>query len=298
MSANSPSPETSPSTLAENRVGEKETTIAAETTPSLLALSRAEQERAKGWFLRSRLAHFLTLLLTLPALFLDGRWAYFLALSAVVSEVVAWTYRILADRRHSLAEEGRRRALLADGLGRSTDELAIRDLRLRFSRRAELTAPNFEDPHYYSSDEAPGPARLRAEMQESAFWSHNLYEAAAKSAGIGAGVLLVLVVVALLVVIGTNSATASVSVARIGALFLSFLVFSDVATQALAWFDAAGKSNDVYLRLQVEDLEDEATALAVFGDYCVATATTPPIPTLFYKHRHDRIERAWWAARS
>jgi hypothetical protein len=272
--------------------------VVAGTTPSLLALSRAEQERAKGWFVRSRLAHVLTLALTLPALFLDGKWAYFLALGAVASEVVAWTYRILADRRHSLAEEGRRRALLAEGLGTATDELALRDLRLRFSKKAEQTAPAFEDENYYASNEPPGPARLRAAMQESAFWSRHLYGAAAKAAGFGAGVLLVLVVVALLVVIGTNSASASVAVARIGALFLSFLVFSDIATQALAWFDAAAKSNDVYLRLQAEDLSDEAAAMAVFGDYSVATATTPPIPTFLYKRRHDHIERAWQTATS
>jgi hypothetical protein len=244
---------------------------------------------------RSRLAHLLTLLLTLPALFLDGKWAYFLALAAVLSEVIAWTYRIRADRRHSLAEEGRRRALLADGLGTSTDELALRDLVVNFSKRAKETAPAHEDSRYYASNAPPGQARLRAAMQESAFWSRNLYGAAAKAAGLVSGVLFVLVVVALLIVIGTNSASASVAVARIGVLFLSFLVFSDFATQALAWADAAAKSNAVYLRLQAEDLEDVAAALAVFGDYSVATATTPPIPTVLYNRRREYIEAAWRA---
>ena len=201
----------------------------------------------------------------------------------------------LADRRHSLAEEGRRRALLADGLGTSTDELALRDLRVKFSKGAEQTAPAHEDASYYASDATPGPARLRAAMQESAFWSRHLYGAAAKAAGLVSGILLVLVLVALLIVIGTNSANATVAVARIGVLFLSFLVFSDFATQALSWFEAAAKSNDVYLRLQAEDLEGVAAALAVFGDYSVATATTPPIPTVLYKQRHDHIEKAWRA---
>ena len=35
--------------------------------------------------------------------------------------------------------------------------------------------------------------------------------------------------------------------------------------------------------------------LAVFGDYSVATATTPPIPTVLYRQRHDHIEKAWRA---
>jgi len=266
-------------------------------TPSLLALSRAEQECAKSWFVRSRLAHVLTLALTLPTLFVEGEWTYFLVLAAVTSEVVAWSYRIFADRRHSLAEEGRRRALLEDGLGTSTDQLALRDLRLQFSKKAEKMAPAYENAHYYSSEEPAGPARLRAAMRESAFWSGHLYGAAANAAGIVAGVLLVLVLAALLAVIGTNSASASVAVARIGALFLSFLVFSDIATQALAWSDAATKSKDVYLRLQAEDLRDQSAALAVFSDYSVATATTPPIPTFLYQRHYEHIERAWHVAR-
>jgi hypothetical protein len=52
-------------------------------------------------------------------------------------------------------------------------------------------------------------------------------------------------------------------------------VFSDFATQALSWFEAAAKENDVYVRLQAEDLEDVAAALAVFGDYSVATELAP-----------------------
>jgi hypothetical protein len=54
-------------------------------------------------------------------------------------------------------------------------------------------------------------------------------------------------VIAFFIVIGTNSASASVAVARIGAVFLSFLVFSDIASQALAWLNAEQKSNDVHL---------------------------------------------------
>jgi hypothetical protein len=46
-----------------------------------------------------------------------------------------------------------------------------------------------------------------------------------------------------------------------------------------------------------ENLDDEGAALAVFGDYCVATAITPPIPTLLYRLNHDRVETAWRSVR-
>jgi hypothetical protein len=33
--------------------------------------------------------------------------------------------------------------------------------------------------------------------------------------------------------------------------------------------------------------------LSVFGDYCVATATKPPIPTFIYQRNKGRVETAW-----
>lgn len=267
-------------------------------TPSLLALSRAEQEVSKSRFLISRLTHAATLAVTIATLFVDGKLVYFLALAALATEAVAWLFRVLGDRKHSLAEEGRRRALLADALAKPADALAIRDLRARHSRRARAIAHKFEDPNYYATQAEAGSARFRAELQESAFWSRELYSVSANIAYITAGVVLLLVVGALFIAAGTESSDASLIVARVGVVFLSFLVFSDVLTQALAWTDASRKSDAVYRRLEREALDDEGVALAVFGDYCVATATTPPIPSSLYLANRERIESAWRAADS
>jgi ABC-type multidrug transport system fused ATPase/permease subunit len=259
---------------------------------SLLALSRAEQEVAKRAFTASRLAHVGTLAVSLTTLFATGTLAYYLALGALLTEVGAWILRFRGDRRHWLAEQGRRRALLADALGTATERLALRDLRASFSRRAERLASDWEDSNYYAADEDPGLARLSSEMQESAFWSRRLYRLAWHLSLVMAVALLVLVIVALFIVIGAGSSNASLQVARVGVIFLSFLVFSDLLTQAIAWWDASQKSEEVYRRLDTE-LGEMATALAVFGDYCVATATTPPIPTMLYRFEGPRIEKAW-----
>jgi hypothetical protein len=259
---------------------------------SLLALSRAEQEVAKGAFTASRLAHIGTLGATLATLFTEGTLAYYLALAGLLTEVCAWILRFRGDQRHWLAEEGRRRALLADALGKPTERLALRDLRASFSRRAERLAPDWEDANYYAAGDDPGLARLSSEMQESAFWSRRLYALAWQLSLVMALALLALVIVALLIVIGAGSSNASLQVARVGVIFLSFLVFSDLLTQAIAWWDASQKSEEVYRRLD-SGLSETATALAVFGDYSVATARTPPIPTVVYRLESPRIERAW-----
>ena len=61
------------------------------------------------------------------------------------------------------------------------------DLRARFSRRAKAIAHKFEGPNYYATRAQSGSARLRAELQESAFWSRELYGASATIAYVVAG---------------------------------------------------------------------------------------------------------------
>jgi hypothetical protein len=259
---------------------------------SLLALSRSEQEVAKRAFTASRFAHLGTLAITLGTLFASSTLAYYLALAALLTEVGAWGFRFRGDRRHGIAEEGRRRSLLADALDEHPERLALRSLLTSFSRRAERLAPGWEDPNYYAASDDPGLVRLCAEMQESAFWSRRLYRLAWQISLALAGVLLLLVIVALLIVVGAGSSSASLQVARVGVIFLSFLVFSDLLTQAIAWRDASQKSDEVYWRSDIA-LDDFAMVLAVFGDYSVATAATPPIPTVLYRFESPRIEKAW-----
>jgi hypothetical protein len=90
-------------------------------------------------------------------------------------------------------------------------------------------------------------------------------------------------------VIGAGSSDASLQVARVGVLFLSFVVFSG----ALAWREASERSHDVYCRLE-RGLDQHAGARS-FRGLQRRRATTPPIPTLLYRIEKPRFERAWRA---
>jgi hypothetical protein len=261
---------------------------------SLLGLSRAEQEGAKRLFTLSRAAHGVTLAAALATQFVDGKPAYALALVALATEAAAWLMRLAGERQHVLAEQARRRAMLADALDRGLEAFALRDLGPHFSKRARRDAPALEDPDYYASDAPIGLERLSEQVRESAFWSRCLYSSAAKLALAIAALLIGLVLVALLAAAGSGGTTELV-VARIGVVFLSFLVFSDVLTHALGWLDAASKSDEVYLVLATP-LGNAAQAIAIFGDYSVATAGAAPIPTWLYHRRRGDIEQAWHAA--
>lgn len=259
---------------------------------SVLALGRAEHKVAKVWFFRSRLAHVATLVLSVLTLFVGEPIGYCLAVGALLTEVVAFAARFYGDSRHAVAEDAGRAALLVDAV--AIDEaVALRELRTQFSKRADALAPQFKDPDYYDSDAPLGVERLRDNLRESAFWSSDLYGTAARWTLYPAAGLVAIIVILFFVVAGVGAETTTLLVARLGVVFLSFLVFSDLLVQATAWRGAAARADRTYRRLTAASFNDLGEMLEVFAEYAVATAATPPIPDFVHRHRQDRIRRAW-----
>lgn len=260
---------------------------------SLLALSRAETEEAKRFFQLRLYAHAATLVLGVPAIFVSGAAAYVLALAALISEAVAWTLRRLGSQRQEQGEKGRRRALLMQAYGDTQEPLDVTDLRHGFSDRAERAAPDHEDLSYWSTTAPVGPKRLVGQLQESAFYSKHLYCAAAKDATKVSVALGVVAVALLFAAVLVGSGEVRLAVARTVVVFLAFLITVDGVTRALAWGGAAQQASDVDRRLERCDPDGSEAVLAIWGDYGVATATAPPIPTPVYRKHKDRLEREW-----
>jgi hypothetical protein len=136
---------------------------------SVLALSRAEGEAVKRTLRYRFTAHLLTLAIAAAALFVETPAAYYLALAALIAQLLAWWLRHRAGQQHARAEEGRRRALLITNLGTDRGQLDTVDLTQRFTRRALDTASAWEDDKYSATVASPGPSHLRDSLQESAF---------------------------------------------------------------------------------------------------------------------------------
>ncbi len=259
----------------------------------LLALSRAEFEEAKVWFRRRYYAHAVTLVFGLIALFAPPPFAYILAVGALISEGAAWWLRYQGGGLQSTAEEGKRQALLIDAFGGVQEPFEVADLRHRFSRGAYKRASDFEDPTYYASVEAPGPARLRDNLQESAFWSKHLYAAAARRAfGNFIGLFLSVLLVALLA-LPLAAGNASLAIARALVVFLGVVSAVDELGRALSWSTAASQVEAADRRLQQLDVTTVTPTLSVFADYSVATATVPPIPSGVHKREGEQLNRLW-----
>lgn len=258
----------------------------------LLALSRAEQHRAKRLHVLRAVAHLATFVASACAVFVPEPAPYLAALAVVVAEGIALVLRVRGSEAHELAERGRRHALIADALARS-DAPERANLVLRFGSYATKHANAFADSEYWSSTAKPGAARLRDHVQESAFWSADLYRWAGRA---GLGFLLgpiVAVLLGVFLILGLDKGTLAVNAARIFSVLVLFLISLDLLNRALAWLNAAEVSKDVANAFDRPTTEDVPGALSAFADYSVATATAPPIPAWAYHIRKDRLEVAW-----
>jgi hypothetical protein len=260
---------------------------------SLLALSNAELEEAKRRFRYRNWANVGTLIAGLAALFVPPTITYLFAFIALVSQAVAWWCRYRGTQMQGIAEEARRRALLIGALGAVHEPVDTVDIRQKLSKRAEDRADEFENPNYYTTMEPTGPVRFRDSLQESAFWSKHLYAAAANRAFAISAVLFITVLLIAFLVLPLASGSVQLLVARTLVVALGFITAYDEFGRGLAWRTAAVQAEAVDRRLERLDINSVEPALGVFGDYSVATATAPPIPTALYKKRQNRLNKGW-----
>lgn len=261
--------------------------------PSLLALSRAEEQEAKrqlGLKLRLQIA---VLVIVLIAQFVKAPAAYFLAVVVVAGEGAAWWIGQLARERQGVAEEGLRRAALTRLLGSHHEPQDIADVTMRFSDRARATADEWEDETYWGTTGPAGPGALRAGMQEAAFYSAHLYRAAARRAWAVCIAFFAFVLVAAVALLIADLDEVGVIAARVIALALSFVIATDQLGAALAWGSAASASERVDRRLEHADLTHLDVAMAVHADYAVARAGARPIPQDLYDRLKDQLADAW-----
>jgi hypothetical protein len=262
--------------------------------PGLVELATAEEQNAKRLlFNYLPLCHLAAAVLTAAALFTPLPWAYVLAVLIFALEVGAWQLRRAALAKHRLADQARRRALLINALGTSSERLDVADLRGSFSKKACEKASVITRPGYWAQG-GGGLADVLANLQESAFWSKHLYGQAAKRMwGIAAGSALALSGIIFAGLLFSSGDT-ELAVARVFVVALSLLIGLDLLGQALAWSLAAREAGTVDRRLQHLDgaaLEDPL--LAIIADYAVATSIAPPIPDFFYERDEDKLDALW-----
>jgi hypothetical protein len=273
----------------------------ADQQPSLLALSCAASEGSKTifkWRFGTRLAVLAT---GCGALFIPTNWdmmVYALSVLALILEGIVWLLTHYAQSKHRLGDAARRHAMLADAFG-DPEPLEDAELRRQFSKSDERRAALLENPNYYASTASHGLARLAKHLQESAFWSKDLYQrAAARTYGLFA-LLATGVLACALLALPTVANESALLIARVIVLVLGVVIGVDLLGRAISWAEAARQAERVDARLRPSGARRSTRVmLGILAEYAVATAGCPPIPTDLHMKEFDRLNKLWGQRRS
>jgi hypothetical protein len=264
----------------------------------LEGLQRAEFDRCLSLQNTMRIVQIAIAILGAGSAFLNA--PIYNMILAAVALILAVAYAWLGNSYKSCrshAERVRRTTLLSKGLGINISPIERTEMLTLFSSSLEA-GRKAQDDNYYASKEQVGKRRLIEMLEESAFWSADLYRHAETRAWIRAGVFLVITVLALIFLpiftgLGLQAINASQGMCAILVLFVS----GEVIGAALAYREAADAAKSVVQRLQrLKEKSDENLSddiLMILGDYNSAVEGAPMVPAKIYLRRKDKINAHW-----
>jgi hypothetical protein len=267
----------------------------------VIALAHEELADASKWYRWSRRLQIVTFLASVVSIFISGPYAYYPAFAALASQSLSWFIRFRASNLQSIGDEGRMRGLLLDALGPTTEQIDLADLVNQISPNARIRAARSVDPDYFSSNAPVGLARLRDHLRENAFWGKYLYSAAVCRYATWLCVFVAAAIVVALVAIPLAPHGESLVVARVLVTALSFGAALTQVNEILSWRSAKLKIEIVDRRVEVLVPLSERQLVsrglealyAAFGDYCVATAVSPPLPRGIYQRQREHLNSLW-----
>lgn len=266
----------------------------------LIALSGVAANRATRLFRYRVVAHLATLAIGLVATLSETpAFGYVCAVVAAISEFIAYTYRRKASDLQDLSEMARRHGMLSDAFGGpieyidATDIVAQSDVNV-LDKELETRSAN-----YYASKKEVGFDRLCDHLQETAFWSKHLYaEAARRSLNFFFWFSAITLVLAFLAPLLTWDKP--LYVPRSLVLIIAFIASVDWLGDYLAFSAARTQAEAVDRRvfhlpptLSPRNPKSLASLLSIFGDYVVARASAPLIPSSIYLKSRDRLNKLW-----
>lgn len=266
--------------------------------PTLLHASVVTRQRSQRHSLQRSVIYYLVTAIALVAIFLPANVAWYLLLLNACLLGIALALKLLATREHLVSRDAQRLALLADGLGE--DVLAfdhtevLKDANLKDDWKS-VTLPE----KYYTSSAAPGRARLAINIAESSFYSRSLFERHRQRLAIRIGVASCAIVVGVIVVLA-SWASPSRFLAVTAAATILLVLTDDLETavsvsRGIAAFETLDRK--LHEIIGNHGLDDERV-FSTFGDYSVASAVAPPIPSDVYARNRYQLDSYWDERRS
>lgn len=253
---------------------------------------RAGYEESKRWSALSGRTHVLSLVLGLAALFVPAPWAYGLAVLTLGAEVAAWFFRMEANRIRVVAVRGHSLALMESGLDVRVDPEESARVGAELQGAVSRFTTGAQPGRYFASGAAPGAARLRELLAESAFWSAHLFACAARSAARRFGLLVAALVCATFATFLVGG-EAALLIARCLLILLGAASSLELLETAIVWSRAAARVNRISARLDARPRKDKDALMDIFCEYFCVVSATPLIPTRVYEAHRSSLEAAW-----
>jgi hypothetical protein len=261
----------------------------------LLGSYRATFEQAKSAQHRVFLIQLAVAVSSVAGVFIsDPRVTYGLTIVALLGGGAIIFFNLKAAERKVAAERARRAHMLIDGLGIDLSGKASTDI-LGGLTVSEAELKKWADPDYYGTTAPPGPLRLSKIVQESAFWSTELFKSNARRKWTA---VIVSVSFSLFLLLGfplLPDQKALVTSAQLVCIGLSFLITRDLVNRATGFSGAARAMEDIDQHLESLDSSKLTVqdVLIAFGDYNAILEGSPPIESGLYKKDQERLSRLW-----
>lgn len=267
----------------------------------VIGLADGQLEKAAEWYKWSRRLPIATFFLSTVSIFIANPYTYIPALLALGVQVCSWIFRDKAGRFHSNGEEGRMRGLSLNALGSTEERLELNKWLSRVKPSTAQQAPEPAAPDYFASNSPIGMRRLCDHLQENAFWNMHQYQQTAAHYARVLWIFTGLTLASILVAIPLASGGRGLILARVLVAALASGAAVTQFSEVRSWKSAEVKSE--YLDARLDSLasfsEDElrrdkvGAILSVYGDYCVTTASAPPVPKWLYERDKVRLNDLW-----
>jgi hypothetical protein len=264
---------------------------------NLLDLMSVEYRRSRSALYGSLIAGAVVYGLVLVDVVTSHSISRWLAPSALALQILALLLKQRSSIRYGAAEEIRRLMVLEEGLGVEPSQIVIAEI---VARSGNASPPKrVHVGKYFASEEPPGVARLLEHVEESSFWTHHI---ASFAGNLAFGLVIIGVGISLWALVAFINAGVSASALQAAAeavvATLGFVVAGDFLVLSLEYRqlgqdarrtmgEASGQSESGKM--------DRESAILLFGEYNCNLSGSPPLPSFFYKLRHERLARGWAA---
>lgn len=229
---------------------------------------------------------------------LEGPVKYVLAATAIVLALFAYFLKLRFASQYDMAETMRRQSVLTEGLGYPIDATQFDVWKVRAGKRVDKRfSLEPRDPDYYGTKAAYGPRRLIEMLEESAFYTRNLYMRLRGLLLLVLIPLVLLLVVILLVIPALGPASPlTLGLANAVLVIIPIAVTADLLGGVMRLNRLINGIVDVesdVARVKKSKNITEAEALRLVFEYNCLTALGYPIHNYLFQRWHPAIDKAW-----